>query len=366
MRVTLVLPEISLSGGTRVVLMFAEHLHQQGHHVLVVSPSPEQPRLRSRVTALLKGQGWLTRQHDLSYLKELRLEVEHRLNCAIEDRDLPDADVVVATWWATAEWVARLSPTKGAKAYFIQDLESTFSGQPPARVEATWRLPMQKIVVARWLADIARKQFADPTAIVVNPGVDFELFNAPPRAKQPQPTVGFLYSPMIPRKGTATALAAIAEASTRVSGLQVRAFGTEEVLPSAMLPPRSEFTCRPHQEQLRTIYAGCDAWLCSSTGEGFYLPSLEAMACRCPVISTRVGEWPRIIEDGVNGYLLNVGDIAGLADRMVQLLSIDEAKWRRMSDAAYATATRFTWKNATHQFEHALEATIERYSRAAG
>jgi glycosyltransferase involved in cell wall biosynthesis len=369
MRVNLVLPNISLSGGIRVALMFAEHLHQRGHRVFVVSPAPEQPRLRSRVKALLKGQGWLTTRHDLSYLKELRLEVEPRVverHRAIEDRDLPDADVVIATWWATAEWVARLSPTKGAKAYFIQGQEFAFSGQPAARVEATWRLPMQKIIIARWLADIARDQFADPTTIVVNPGVDFQLFNAPPRAKQKQPTVGFLYSPMFPGKGTATALAAIAEASTRIPGLHVRAFGTEEVLPSAMLPPRSEFTRRPPQEQIRTIYAGCDAWLCSSTTEGFHLPPLEAMACRCPVVSTRVGGPTDLIEDGVNGYLVDIGDTAGLADRMVRVLSADEAEWRRMSDAAYATATRFTWKAATDQFERALQATIERYSRPGG
>ena len=38
----------------------------------------------------------------------------------VMDCDVPDGDVVIATWWETAEWVVELSSRKGAKAYFIQ------------------------------------------------------------------------------------------------------------------------------------------------------------------------------------------------------------------------------------------------------
>ena len=43
--------------------------------------------------------------------------------------------VVIATWWETAEWVAGLSPRKGAKAYFLQHHE-VHPGQPVDRVRA--------------------------------------------------------------------------------------------------------------------------------------------------------------------------------------------------------------------------------------
>ena len=100
----------------------------------------------------------------------------------VTDSDLPDADVVVATWWETAEWVARLSPSKGAKAQLIQQMESNFPYQPVDRVEATWRLPLQKIVVSQWLADLARDRFGDPTSVIVPNGIDLNLFCAPPGA----------------------------------------------------------------------------------------------------------------------------------------------------------------------------------------
>ena len=76
-------------------------------------------------------------------------------------------------------------------------------------------------------------------------------------------------------------------------------FGVEPLSPRVSLPPWVEFHCLPPQEKIRTFYASCDVWLCASSSEGFYLPTLEAMACRCPVVSTRVGGATDIIQDGV-------------------------------------------------------------------
>ena len=70
-----------------------------------------------------------------------------------------------------------------------------------------------------------------------------------------------------------------------------------------------------------------------------------------------------IIEDGVNGYLVDVKDVNALADRTLRVLKLPDTEWKKMSDAAYQTATRFTWENATDLFEKALEFTIDRNKR---
>ena len=278
----------------------------------------------------------------------------------ITDNDLPDADVVVATWWETAEWVSRLSPAKGAKAQLIQQMETNMPHQPIDRVEATWRLPLQKIVVSKWLADLARDRFGDSTSVVVPNGIDLDLFHAPPRGKQARPTVGMLYAPRSTHKGNATALAAIHMAARRIPNLHLRAFGTGPLTPSMPLPPGAEYTRRPPQHTLREIYARCDVWLCASTSEGYHLPPHEAMACRCPVVSTRVGGPMDQIEDGVNGFLVDVGDTEGLARRLIEVLELPEPSWQQMSEAAYRTARKFTWEDATLLFEQALELAIKR------
>jgi glycosyltransferase involved in cell wall biosynthesis len=276
----------------------------------------------------------------------------------IRDADVPDADVVIATWWETAEWVADLSPRKGAKVHFIQHHE-VFPGQPIDRVEATWRLPFHRIVISRWLADLARERYGDAHTSLVPNAVDHDQFYAPPRGRAVAPTVGLLYS-TVGFKGCDVALAVLNRVARRLPGIKLRAFGGQDPVPELPLPPFATYTRRPPQDKIREIYAACDVWLCASRSEGFHLPPLEAMACRCPVVSTRVGGSVEIVDDGVNGYLADVGDVATLSDRLTAVLELPEPLWVRMSRAAHATAARFTWDESTEQFERTLAAAVER------
>jgi len=135
------------------------------------------------------------------------------------------------------------------------------------------------------------------------------------------------------------------------------------VPPHSALPPGSSFHYRPAQNDIKNIYAQCDVWLCGSRGEGFHLPPLEAMACRCPVVSTAVGGPSDIVQDGVNGYVVPIEDSTGLAEHLDRVLSLSDVAWRAMSDAAYATATRYTWDDATILFEQGLQEAIARRTR---
>jgi glycosyltransferase involved in cell wall biosynthesis len=76
-----------------------------------------------------------------------------------------------------------------------------------------------------------------------------------------------------------------------------------------------------------------------SYAEGLPMGVLEAMAAGVPTISTDVGGIPDAIDDGVNGYLLRPGDVAVLAERILQLL--DDATLRdRVGTAARRKAER--------------------------
>jgi glycosyltransferase involved in cell wall biosynthesis len=359
MRVTFVLPDANLGGGTRMIAQHALNLKRRGHSVFVVSQPVGDRSLKQKLASLVRGEGWPPPPGPISsHLDDI--DVEHHVlkrSRPVTDCDVPDADVVIATWWETAEWVYRLSSQKGAKAYFIQHYEANL-GMPEDRVAATWRLPMQKIVCAQWLADLARERFGDPGAVVARNGLDVDLFNAPERGRHSRPTVGMLYAEN-PAKACDVGFAALALAAQRVPGLRLRAFGWSGPPPLPPLPEEFEYTQRPPQRRLREIYAECDVWLCSSRSEGYHMPPLEAMACRCPVVSTRVGGPGDVLEDGVNGYLVDIDDIQGLSDRLVELLSLPETEWKRMSDAASARACEFTSVDATDIFEASLQAAVD-------
>ena len=65
------------------------------------------------------------------------------------------------------------------------------------------------------------------------------------------------------------------------------------------------------QDEVHQLLPLADLLLMPSKLEAFGLVALEAAACRVPTISTRQGGVPELIEDGVNGRLLPVGDIDG-------------------------------------------------------
>jgi glycosyltransferase involved in cell wall biosynthesis len=354
MRITFVLAAADLSGGNRVISIYAERLCARGHFVTLVS------RPRRRVTLKDKLMAWLRSQPIPENRKQWPSHFEN-LKCALHVQiptyrpitvdDLPDADVVIATWWETAEWVAALPPSKGRKAYFIQHYEA-HPGQDASRVDATWRMPMHKIIIAQWLVNIARERFADTDVSYVPNAVDLQQFNAPARGKQAQPTVGLMYS-IVNFKGCDVALKAFELAKAKIPELKLVAFGNRTVTSDLPLPAGTDYTMRPEQDRIKEIYARCDVWLVASRSEGFGLPILEAMACRTPVVATPTGAAPELTGPG-GGVIVPMDDPRGMAGEIERIVLLPEDRWRAMSDIAYQTATKYTWEDATNLFEAAL------------
>ncbi|MBI2933183.1 MAG: N-acetyl-alpha-D-glucosaminyl L-malate synthase BshA [Planctomycetes bacterium] len=77
--------------------------------------------------------------------------------------------------------------------------------------------------------------------------------------------------------------------------------------------------------------------LSTSEFEGFGLASLEAMACEVPVVATNAGGLPEVVADGQTGFLVPVGDVDAMAQRMLDLLD-DSTLARRMGEAGRARA----------------------------
>lgn len=85
------------------------------------------------------------------------------------------------------------------------------------------------------------------------------------------------------------------------------------------------------------LLAAADLFLIPTNAESFGLSALEAQASAVPVIGYRAGGLPEVVEDGVTGMLHEVGDVAGMAQSAIGLLS-DDARWRAMGNAAVRRA----------------------------
>jgi glycosyltransferase involved in cell wall biosynthesis len=361
MKITFVLPFSGLQGGIRVLAIYADKLSKRGHDVSTVE-TPWSIPLKRKIKSLVLGRGWPKNHLEGSHFDTVNVPKKKLdKDRYVVDTDVPDADVVVSTYYPTNFGVINLSPSKGAKAFFIQNYELE-PGKSNDRLDATWRMPVHKIVISKWLAALASDKFGDHDVSHVPNSVDLDQFHAEPREKAKRPTVGLLYSTSW-MKGCRTALEALKQVEDQLPGLRLISFGAEKPGLDLPLPSYAEFHYQPAQSKLRELYAQCDLWLCGSAREGFHLPPLEAMACRCPVVSTRVGGPEDTVIEGINGYTVDIGDTASLGARLLEVLKLSPIDWKKMSDAAYATATGFSWDDATLLFEKALEHAIERTRR---
>ncbi len=94
------------------------------------------------------------------------------------------------------------------------------------------------------------------------------------------------------------------------------------------------------QEQMEDILAVSDVFLLPSEYESFGLAALEAMAARAVVISTNAGGLSEINNQGVTGFMANVGDTESMSNFAIELLR-DEARLTKMKEAAYQQACLF-------------------------
>lgn len=87
------------------------------------------------------------------------------------------------------------------------------------------------------------------------------------------------------------------------------------------------------QQDLVPWLSASDVFLLASAQESFGLAALEAMACEVPVVASRVGGLPEVIDDGVTGFLCPPDAVDLMAERSLDLLT-DPGKRARMGRAA--------------------------------
>jgi L-malate glycosyltransferase len=96
------------------------------------------------------------------------------------------------------------------------------------------------------------------------------------------------------------------------------------------------------QEDIIPLLSAADVFLLPSAQESFGLAALEAMACEVPVVASRVGGLPEVIEHGTTGFLHDPGELDAMAKSAVALLTDSDLHARIATAACRQVRERFS------------------------
>jgi glycosyltransferase involved in cell wall biosynthesis len=116
------------------------------------------------------------------------------------------------------------------------------------------------------------------------------------------------------------------------------------------------------RRQLAPIYADLDVVVVSSRNEGTPVSIVEGAAAGCPVVATRVGGVPDLIEHGFEGLLVSPGQPPALADAIARILREPEVGRRMASRARDKVRTRFAAQRMVADIENLYLELISRHT----
>ena len=343
MTITIVLPFINLTGGIRVLLDYANWLHDAGHRVTVVYPQWPYQFQYTRQQQWVEFKKHSRHSASVSWLP---LRCELLRVPLVRSIFMPKAELVIAAGWPVAHDVSRLPASRGRKVLIVFHHESGTG--PENKIVAIYRMPYYRIAFSNFVRDTITAMFHCHIHDVVPNGVDTKLFY-PDGTPNPR-SVLFLYHPD-PRKGAADGVEALVRIGRELPDVNVHVLGP--VRPQAPLP-WGDIEFHPDDATLRRRYSQATCLLYPSRYEGFGLPPLEAMACGCPPVTTSVGAVPEFARDGWNASVVEPGDVDGMVAGLRRVLC-DPPYRDQLARHALATGVNHSLERVAPLFAAALE-----------
>ena len=356
MRVVFILPGYPREeiGGYRTVFIHANYLVQHGYDVSIVYPFtlfwPPRTLLDRIKSACRYVKETITHKHYVRWFK-LDKRVRECFVWNLDEKRIPPGDIVVATSFHTSFVVAKyqgFNPNK--KFYYIQDFEAWF-GVTDEMVYESYRLPLKKIVISKWLKKEVETQ--KETSYYIPNGLEHADFYLERAMEERDPLCVMFYWHEMERKGCKYTLEALNIVHQRYPQLKVLSFG---FFSNPDFPEYIHYEQKPSRQRLREMYNGASIFTGASIEEGFGLTIGEAMCCGCAVACSDNYGFKEMAVDGETALLFPCKDSVAQANAISQLID-NMVLRKRLSMQAVTYMREFTWDKACIQFEQVIQDT---------
>ncbi len=279
---------------------------------------------------------------------EFEPSIRHHFLDAVDVSVLPETDFLISAIHELPEGAP------GLPLVFVMGQPKLLAGKGG---KDPYDEPCPKICIAKWLVDLGVERGIPRQQLAHVPlGIRHDIFRSVVPADQRQQQIAFRYS-RFPTKHPEIALRTLELVHQQCPSVTVKAFGTPvpEHLPSWMTFGESV----PTEALVHDFYNTSSIFLCTSSNEGFGMPSLEAMACGCALVTVANGGSREFAIDGETALVCDTIDADTIADRILALLRDDDLRIA-LAQRGREYAAQFTWDNAGKR----LEAYLRDYGAA--
>lgn len=260
----------------------------------------------------------------------------------LEENNIREADVIIATSWETATWSGSYSINKGKKLYLIQGFE-TWSGTKE-EVFDTWRMPFQKIAIAQWLKNLVNQ--IDEECSIIRNGLDHEIFGIDVTINTRKPSkISMLYHKS-KIKGSVYGIEALKIVKESIPDLEVDFFSTSKR--KKKIPKFINYYRKP--SDLRKLYNNSSIFISTSLNEGWGLPRAEAMQCGCATIITDIDGHNDYGVNGEHYLMVSPQNSQELAQTIIRLITDNELRYK-ISKSGNELVKKFTWESSYNQIK---------------
>jgi len=338
MVINFVAPHLKIAGGTRIILTYANLLAKRGHKVFVYVTIRDFFK-RTVFNFIKKKPRWIDNfQPKVIWVPDFR------------ERFVKRGDATIVTSVKAASYVNNYSSKAGKKFYIIQHDERLYHS---SREEAdkTYKMPFEQIVVSSWLREIMKEKFGKEAHLLLNP-IDREQFKPLGRTFDKVSIRILLLDHDYEWKGTKEGVEIVNELKEKYQNAKLILFGARRKEPPYKY---DEYYYNLPQNKLAWLYSNSDIYLCPSWDEGSGLPSMEAMACKCALVTYDNGGSRDYAFDGKTAMVAERRNVEMLKAKLEELIRNPELRKKIAEDGYRQIMSMPTWEEQTTKLEKILQ-----------
>jgi L-malate glycosyltransferase len=310
---------VGISGGVKVIFEHANRLKKAGARVTLVSH--------------FQKPSWFSIEADY-------IQVPFDLDLA---KGIPSCDVIVATYWDHIQ--ACIETGIAPVVYFEQgdfhlfDYDS-MNGTLKNFIQRQLEIPPFIFTVSNQASKQIVSIYGREAKVIPN-AVDEDIFTMNGgKERGEKPYLLMVGAESAKFKGIADIISAYEKVK---SEFDIDLYWITPEQPSEAMKRRvAKVFVGPTQQKISSLYRGASLYICGSTYESFSLPSLEAMACGCPVVTTNNIGVLEYAVDQENAVICQMKDPVEMAEKMACVLSSEEIQ-KRLTANGLITVEKYKW-----------------------